>query len=125
MRASAAQPRLEQCLALLAALAARARGGGKKVGELFAPGALGILHVLLEPQHVAEALLREPDDVVVLVRRAGDLARLSACHRGPPSWDEGTAIPGASVSARRRSVRCQTSRATSRGRSRCVSARGG
>lgn len=41
-------------------------------------GALGVLHVLLQAKHVAEALLREPGDVVVLVRRTGDLACLAA-----------------------------------------------
>src|SRR3954468_378748 len=78
MRTSAAQPRLEQRLALLAALAARALGAAEEVSELVVARALGVLHVLLDPQHVAEALLREPDDVVVLVGRARDLARFAA-----------------------------------------------
>src|SRR5688572_3759113 len=71
-----AQALLQQRLALLGALAARALGAAEELGEIVVAVALGVLDVLLEPERVAEALLGEPDDVVVLVLGAGDLTGL-------------------------------------------------
>jgi hypothetical protein len=46
--------------------------------------ALGVLDVGLEPEGVAQARLREPDDVVVLVLGAGDVAGLGGTDRSTP-----------------------------------------
>jgi hypothetical protein len=48
----------------------------EELREIGVAVALGVLGVLLEAQRVAQALLREPDDVVVLVLGAGDLPGL-------------------------------------------------
>src|SRR3954467_3770287 len=85
---SAGEALAEQLLALLAALAALALSAAEELGELAVAVALGILRVLLHAQGVAQALLCEPQEVVVLVLRAGDLPRLGLCgHRGSPSVD--------------------------------------
>src|SRR5215213_7806898 len=81
--ASAAQTGLEQRLALLGALAALALRAAEELCELVVAVALRIGPVLLHPQCVAQALLGEPDEVVVLVLRASDLATLCR-HRLPP-----------------------------------------
>src|SRR4051794_36801316 len=73
---SAGQARPQQRLSLLGALAALPLGAPKELGELGVSVALGVLRVVLEAQDVAQALLGEPDDVVVLVLGAGDLAGL-------------------------------------------------
>src|SRR5215207_10695790 len=72
----AGQTLAEQVLALLGALAARLLGALEEVRQLGVALALGVLLVGLEAQHVGQALLREPDDVVVLVLGAGDLTGL-------------------------------------------------
>jgi hypothetical protein len=54
-------------LALLGALAALSLRAAEEVRELGIPVPLGVLDVGLESQRVREALLCEPDDVVVLV----------------------------------------------------------
>src|SRR3954464_8424817 len=72
-------------LALLAALAALCLGATEEVRELGVPVAFGVLDVGLKPQRVAEALLCEPDQVVVLVLRARDLAGLLATRFHPSS----------------------------------------
>src|SRR5215217_3304619 len=79
--ASAAQTGLQQRLALLGALAALALRAAEELRELVVAVALRIGGVLLHPQRVAQALLREPDQVVVLVLGASDLAALRR-HRG-------------------------------------------
>src|SRR4051794_38354472 len=71
---SAAEALGEHGLALLGALAAFALRAAEEVREILVAVTLGVRRVLLEAQCVAQALLREPDDVVVLVLRAGDLA---------------------------------------------------
>src|SRR4051812_23064249 len=76
-------------LALLAALAALCLGAAEEVRELGVPVAFGVLDVGLEPQRVAQALLCEPDQVVVLVLRAGDLAGLlAACFHSSSALRE-------------------------------------
>ena len=45
--------------------------------------AIGVLDVRLEAERVAQAGLGEPDDVVVLVLRASDLASFGISHRSP------------------------------------------
>src|SRR5688572_29261365 len=78
---SAGQTLAEQVLALLGALATRLLGALEEVGQLGVALALGILLVGLETQHVGQALLGEPDDVVVLVLGAGDLTGLGLAGR--------------------------------------------
>src|SRR4051812_48518579 len=63
-------------LALLGALAALTLRAAEEVGELVVAVPLGVLDVGLEAQRVVQALLHEPDDVVVLVLGAGYLAGL-------------------------------------------------
>src|SRR3954454_5133886 len=77
------EPALQKLLALLRALLARLLGLAEEIGQIVVAIALGVLDVGLEPQRIGEALLGEPDDVVVLVLRAGDVAGLSCCclHR--------------------------------------------
>src|SRR5215207_5170325 len=82
---SAGQTLAKQVLALLGALAARLLGALEEVGELRVALALSVLAVGLETQHVGQALLREPDDVVVLVLGAGDLTGLGLAGRHPSS----------------------------------------
>jgi len=67
-------------LALLRALAALVLRATEEVGELLVALALRVLDVLLQPQHVVEALLGEPEDVVVLVLGPGDAAGLLRGH---------------------------------------------
>src|SRR5690606_24667232 len=66
----------EVVLALLGALAALGLGAAEEVGQLGVPRALGVVDVRLQAQRVAQALLDEPDQVVVLVLRPGDPAGL-------------------------------------------------
>src|SRR5918998_2758698 len=82
-RRSALHAAGQQLLALLGAPTARLLRTAEEIRELGVPVALGVLPVRLESQHVAQALLGEPDDVVVLVLRAGDVAGL-ARHRCLP-----------------------------------------
>jgi hypothetical protein len=56
-------------LGTFATLALRAAEELRELGVAFP---LGVLDVGLETEHVAKAGFDEPDDVVVLVRRAGD-----------------------------------------------------
>src|SRR5687767_10684915 len=87
---------LEQLLALLGALAAGALGAAKELGEITIAVALCIVDVGLEPENVAQALLGEPDDVVVLVLRPRDLAGLGrgcVCHVDPPQMGFGSRLP--------------------------------
>src|SRR5215204_2631286 len=71
-------------LALLRALAALVLRLAKELRELVVALALGVLDVRLESQGVAEARLREPDDVVVLVLGAGDVTGLGGAHSAAP-----------------------------------------
>src|SRR5579872_3544823 len=66
----------EHLLALLSTLAALALGATEEVSEVGVAFALGVVDVALQSQRVAQALLGEPDDVVVPVLGAGDLAGL-------------------------------------------------
>src|SRR6185436_3865261 len=70
----------QHLLALLAALAALRLGPPEEVGEFGVAVAFGVLDVGLESKRVAQARLREPDDVVGLVLGAGDLAGLGAAR---------------------------------------------
>src|SRR5829696_3572528 len=92
---STAEASPQQLLALLRALPALALGAPEEVGELGVAVAGGVLDVGLEPQRVVQALLDEPDDVVVLVLGAGYLAALG--RHGACSlrliWSPGTLLP--------------------------------
>src|ERR671930_553898 len=85
---SAHEARSQELLPLLGALAALALSAAEEVRELRISVPLGVLDVRVEPQHVPQALLDEPDDVVVLVLGAGDLPGLlgrRVGHFSPPS----------------------------------------
>src|SRR6187551_1005906 len=73
---SSSETRAQHLLALLGSLAARLLCSPEEFRELGVSLALGVLDVGLEPQNVAQTLLREPDHVVVLVLGAGDLSGL-------------------------------------------------
>src|SRR5215204_6262678 len=76
------QPALQKSLALLGALLALVLSLAEEVSELGVVGPLRVLDVCLEPEGVRQALLGEPDDVVVLVLGAGDCAGLGCgLHR--------------------------------------------
>src|SRR3954447_7491259 len=77
---SAAESRLQQLLALLAAPAARLLRLAGEVPELGVVVALRVLDVGVQAQHVVEAGLRVPDDVVGLVLCACLLAGLGCRH---------------------------------------------
>src|SRR5687767_9359759 len=86
----------QQLLALLGALAAGALGAAEELGEIAVAVALCVLDVGLEPENVAQALLGEPDDVVVLVLGSRELSRLGGCcvcHFAPPSVGFGSRLP--------------------------------
>src|SRR5215213_8336082 len=76
---SAGEALAQQVLALLGAPAARFLGSPEEVGQIRVVLPLRVLDVGLESQDVAQALLDEPDDVVVLVLGACDLASF-VCH---------------------------------------------
>src|SRR5919108_598153 len=78
----------QELLALLATLAAGTLRAAEELGELRVAGALGVLDVGLEAKRVAQRLLGEPDEVVVLVGGAGDLAAFGLCRheRNLLSW---------------------------------------
>src|SRR3954447_11466455 len=79
------QALLQELLAPLTAAAARVLGALEELRELLVAVALGVLLVLREPERVAQRLLREPDQVVVLVLGPGDIARLVGHVALPPS----------------------------------------
>jgi hypothetical protein len=86
-RLSAGQPAPQQLLALLSALAALGLRLPEEVGELRIPLTLGVADVGLQPQHVAQAHLGEPDDVVVLVGGPGDRPAVAGRHHSSStSW---------------------------------------
>src|SRR5439155_20072470 len=88
------QPLAQVLLALLGALAALTLRAPEEIGELAVAGSLGVLDVGLQPQRVVEALLDEPDDVVVLVLRAGDLTGLlGSCAHWSSRWVECSVRP--------------------------------
>src|SRR3954470_3184824 len=70
---SARQALLEQLLALLAALAAGLLRTAEEAREIVIAVALSVFDIGLQAQCVAQRLLGEPDQVVVLVLRAGDI----------------------------------------------------
>src|ERR1700712_5354052 len=72
----ARQARTEQPFALLGPLLAGLLGTPEEISQVGIARPVGVFGVVLEPQHVVEALLGEPDDVVVLVLGAGDFTRL-------------------------------------------------
>src|SRR3712207_2625281 len=73
---SAPQAAAEHRLALLGPLAAVGLGLAEEIGQLLVAVPLGVLDVGLQAQRVAEAGLRVPDQVVVLVPGARDAAGL-------------------------------------------------
>jgi hypothetical protein len=86
------EPVGQVALALLGAIAAGFLGAAEEVGKLGVAVALGVLDVGLQAQRVAQALLGESDDVVVLVPGAGRLAGLfrAGLHRFlPRAWTTG------------------------------------
>src|ERR1043165_5162014 len=94
---SAGEALAQEVVALLAALAAGALGTAEELGQLRVAVALGVLDVGLEAQRVAQRLLGEPDEVVVLVLGAGDLATLGLRRHGVSSfreWSNAAALPG-------------------------------
>src|SRR3954452_22756020 len=85
-RDQALQALLEHRLAHLGALAAVRLRLAEELGHLGVAGALGVLDVEVQAQSVAQAGLGVPDEVVVLVGRAGDVAALAghAAHQAAP-----------------------------------------
>jgi hypothetical protein len=77
---SAAESAEHELLALLGSLAALVLGPAEELGELHVAVALGISDVGLQAQGVLEALLGEPDQVVVPVLGAGDVPGLGVRH---------------------------------------------
>src|SRR4051794_481971 len=86
-RSGAGDPAGQQLLAHLAALAALGLRLAEQFNELLIPVALGVLDVALQPQRVAQGLLGEPDQVVVLVLGAGDLTGLLVLAHGYLLWN--------------------------------------
>src|SRR3954452_14694970 len=85
-------------LAHLAALAALRLCLAEERGQLLVALSSGVLDVLLEAQRIRERLLGEPDQVVVLVLRAGDVAGLfRGCHAVPSSGCLRARYPGCSA----------------------------
>src|SRR4051794_32491973 len=80
--ALAGQPRREELLAQFSALAALCLGLAEKLCELGVTVALCVGDVGLEPQRIAQRLLGEPDDVVVLVCDSGELPGLTRLAHG-------------------------------------------
>src|SRR5256885_16706630 len=72
-----AEPLLQHLLAELGALAAVSLRPGEELGQLGVALPLRVLDIGLQPQRVVQALLSEPDQVVVLVGGSGDLAGLA------------------------------------------------
>src|SRR5262249_56924275 len=68
-------PRPQQLLADLGALLAVGLCLTEEFGELTVATALGIGDERLEPENIIQATLGEPDQVVVLVSRAGHVTR--------------------------------------------------
>src|ERR1044072_3719962 len=80
---AAVQPGSQEPLAYLGALAAVRLGLAEQVGDLGVLVAFRVLDVALQAQRGAQARLDVPDEVVVLVRRAGRTAGLRAAgHSG-------------------------------------------
>src|SRR5215213_11186028 len=79
---SAAEPGLEQLLALLSALAALCLRLAEEVREFAVAIAVSVLDVGLQPERIAQALLGEPNEVVVLVLGASYLSGFLAATSG-------------------------------------------
>src|SRR3954454_3634306 len=77
----ARQPLAQHRLALVGALLALGLRTTEELRELRITVTVRVLDIGLQTQRVAQALLGEPDQVVVLVRGAGDLPTLAARHR--------------------------------------------
>src|SRR3954465_15517678 len=79
---SAGQPAGQQLLAHLGALAAVGLGAAEQIGQFGVARAFGVLDVDVQAEGVVQACLDVPDEVVVLVLRASDVAGLgSGGHR--------------------------------------------
>src|SRR5690348_17161655 len=100
---SAGQPALQHHLPLLGALAAVGLGLAEEVGELVVTRPLGVLDVELQAHGVAQAGLGVPDEVVVLVGRARDVAGLAghAAHTAAPLGDLTEPLAGAATTGPR------------------------
>jgi hypothetical protein len=59
------------------------RRTAEEAGEIAVAVTLGVVNVRLEPEHVPQALLDEPDDLRVLVVRAGDVPSRLSSHGSP------------------------------------------
>src|SRR4051794_2668723 len=90
---SAGEPLAQEVLALVRALLALALGPAEELGELVVAVALRVACVLVHAQCVAQALLREPDEVVVLVLGSGYLSSFG-CHRASSYRVLGRRLPG-------------------------------
>jgi hypothetical protein len=77
-----AEPFGEELLAFVGAPAAGVLGSAEELGEVAVAALLGIRDVGLEPQGVAQRLLCEPNDVVVLVSGTSDLTAIALAHVG-------------------------------------------
>src|SRR5690606_34107940 len=77
---SSGQALPEQILALFGTLATFLLRLAEELGEFVVAVALGVTDVGLQPQRVAQTRLDEPDDVVVLVLRAGHVTGLGRRH---------------------------------------------
>src|SRR5690606_26685815 len=98
------EARGQQPLALLGALDALVLRLAEQLRRLLVARSLRVLDVVLEAQGVAQARLGEPDDVVVLVHRAGDVTGLRHAHAillGRPCPPRVPATPGTKRSDRR------------------------
>src|SRR5438067_8206567 len=76
LRRRLADPFAQKLRTLFGALTALSLGATEELGELLVFGALCVVDVDLQPEDIAEALLEEPDDVVVLVGGPRDTACL-------------------------------------------------
>src|SRR4051812_39439546 len=76
---SARQALRQELLAPLAALAARLLGAAEELPQVRVAVTVGVLDIGLQTQRIAERLLGEPDQVVVLVLSASGLASF-VCH---------------------------------------------
>src|SRR3954449_11001715 len=105
------QATLEQRLPSLGALAAVGLRLAEQLGDLRVTAPLGVLDVQLEAHRVAQAGLGVPDEVVVLVRGAGDVAGLAghAGHDSAPGVDADRTAGAVRRSPGRRHHQCNPS----------------
>src|SRR5438094_9061488 len=78
------EPLPQHLLAEVGALAAVGLCLAEEVRQLTVALPLRVLDVGLQPQRVVQALFGEPNEVVILVGRSGDMTGLASSHRFPP-----------------------------------------